>query len=108
MRGFEFERKGNLTRELEIVAGYSHLDPRVTKSIDGYRRQISDQHGARIRPHCGASTPGTTARSPALGSAPAFAMSARTYGDDGNTFVIPAYTLFDATISYDFAYLRPD
>ncbi len=30
------------------------------------------------------------------------------YGDDLNTFVLPAYTLFDATVSYDLAYWRPD
>ena len=30
------------------------------------------------------------------------------YGDNFNTFVDPAYTLVDAAISYDFAYLRPD
>ena len=36
VRGFELELKGNLTRELEIIAGYSHLDPRVTSSIAGY------------------------------------------------------------------------
>ncbi|WP_245269971.1 TonB-dependent receptor domain-containing protein [Nitrobacter hamburgensis] len=32
----------------------------------------------------------------------------KSYGDAGNTFVIPSYTLFDATMSYDLAYLRPD
>ena len=32
----------------------------------------------------------------------------KNYGDAGNTFVIPPYTLFDATVSYDLAYLRPD
>ena len=32
VKGFEFEIRGNLTRNLEIVGGYSHLDPRITKS----------------------------------------------------------------------------
>ena len=36
VRGVELELKGNLTRELEIVGGYSHLDPRVEKSVAGY------------------------------------------------------------------------
>ena len=35
VRGFEFEAKGNITRELEIVAGYSNLDPKVTASVAG-------------------------------------------------------------------------
>ena len=36
VRGVEFEVKGNLTRELELTAGYTHMDPKVTKSIAGY------------------------------------------------------------------------
>jgi len=36
VRGFEFEARGNVTRELEIVGGYSNYDPRVTKSNDGF------------------------------------------------------------------------
>ena len=30
------------------------------------------------------------------------------FGDSANTILIPDYTLFDATISFDFKYLRPD
>ena len=30
------------------------------------------------------------------------------YGDNANTILIPDYTLFDATVSFDFKYLRPD
>ncbi|WP_449340697.1 hypothetical protein [Streptomyces canarius] len=30
------------------------------------------------------------------------------FGDPMNTLVVPSYGLMDATISYDFAYLRPD
>ncbi len=32
VRGFEFEVRGNVTRELEIVGGYSNLDSEITKS----------------------------------------------------------------------------
>ena len=30
------------------------------------------------------------------------------YGDAINSFVIPSYTLFDASVSYDLAYARSD
>ena len=30
------------------------------------------------------------------------------YADGANTIQIPDYTLFDATVSFDFEYLRPD
>ena len=35
VRGFEFEVRGNITREFEVVGGYSRLDPKVTSSIAG-------------------------------------------------------------------------
>ena len=30
------------------------------------------------------------------------------FGDEANTIRVPSHTLFDATVSYDFSYLRPD
>ena len=54
-----------------------------------------------IRPRCGASTPGTTGRSPDLGIGAGVRYVGESYGDAGNTFVIPSYTLFDAAMSYD-------
>src|SRR5262249_804535 len=35
VKGFEFEVRGNVPRNFEIVGGYSHLDPKVTQSNDG-------------------------------------------------------------------------
>ena len=107
VRGVELELKGNLTRELEIVAGYSHLDPRVTSSIAGYAGKYMmstalDQ-GAIWGKY-------TWYDGPLAGLGLGFGVRyvGETYGDNFNTFVIPAYTLLDAAVSYDFAYLRPD
>ncbi|WP_439923566.1 hypothetical protein [Nitrobacter sp. JJSN] len=33
MQHIESEPRGNVTREFEVIAGYSHIDPRVTKSL---------------------------------------------------------------------------
>jgi iron complex outermembrane recepter protein len=32
----------------------------------------------------------------------------KTFGDNFNTLVVPSYTVFDATVSYDLAYARPE
>jgi iron complex outermembrane recepter protein len=36
VKGFELELRGNLTREFELVGGYTHLDPKVDYSQYGY------------------------------------------------------------------------
>ena len=107
VRGFELELKGNLTRELEIVAGYSHLDPRVTSSIAGYagkyRMNTALDQGAvwgKYTWYDGALA--------GLGFGAGVRYVGETYGDNFNTFVVPAYAVVDAAISYDFAYARPD
>ena len=107
VRGFELELKGNLTRELEIVAGYSHLDPRVTSSVAGYAGKYmmntaQDQGAiwAKYNWHDGPLA--------GLGLGAGVRYVGETYGDNFNTFVVPSYALLDAAISYDFAYMRPD
>ncbi|MGY3621448.1 TonB-dependent siderophore receptor [Bradyrhizobium sp. USDA 10063] len=107
VRGFEFEVKGNITREFEIVGGYSHLDPKVTSSIAGYAGKYmlnTAQDQASLWGKY------TWYDGPVVGLGLGFGVRyvGETYGDYFNTFVIPAYTLFDAAVSYDFGYLRPD
>jgi iron complex outermembrane recepter protein len=107
VRGVELELKGNLTRELEIVAGYSHLDPRVTSSIAGYAGKymintaldqgaIWGKYNWYDGPLAG------------FGLGAGVRYVGETYGDNFNTFVVPAYAVVDAAISYDFAYMRTD
>ncbi len=36
VRGIELEARGNITRELEVIGAFSKLDPKVTKSNDGF------------------------------------------------------------------------
>ena len=107
VRGFELELKGNLTRELEIVAGYSHLDPRVTSSIAGYAGKYMMSTALDQGAVWGKYTwyDGPLA---GLGLGAGVRYVGETYGDNFNTFVIPSYALLDAAISYDFAYMRPD
>ena len=50
VKGFEFEARGNVTRNLEIIGGYAYLDPKVTQSNDGfvgkYMTQVNRQQAS--------------------------------------------------------------
>lgn len=107
VRGFEFEAKGNVTRELEVVAGYSHLDPKVTESIAGYAGKVL-QSTARDQASLWAKYTWYEGALAGLGIGAGVRYVGPTFGDAFNTFVIPGYTLFDAAISYDLAYARPE
>jgi iron complex outermembrane receptor protein len=107
VRGFEFEARGNITRELEIVGGYTHMDPKVTRSLEGNagkNLQALPENQASLWAKY------TWYDGPLAG----FGLGAgiryvgESYGDATNSFVIPSYTLVDASMSYDLAYARPD
>ena len=105
--GFEFEAKGNLTRELEITGGYTHLDPKVTASIAGYAGKYMMNTAQDQAALWGKYTwhEGPLA---GLGIGAGVRYVGETYGDVFNTFIIPSYALIDASVSYDLAYARPD
>jgi iron complex outermembrane receptor protein len=105
VRGVELELKGNLTRELELVAGYSHLDPRVEKSIAGYAGKYMINTALDQGSIWGKYTwyDGLLA---GFGLGVGVRYVGETYGDNFNTFVVPAYAVADAAVSYDFAYAR--
>ncbi len=107
VRGFEFEAKGNITRELEIVAGYSHLDPKVTASVAGNAGKVM-KNVARDQASLWGKYTWYDGPLAGLGLGAGVRYVGDTYGDDANTLNVPAYTLVDAAISYDFGYLRPD
>jgi iron complex outermembrane recepter protein len=107
-RGFEIDVRGNITRELEVIAGFTTIDPTVTKSllpakVGKYLQGVPlDQASlwARYTWYDGALA--------GFGLGAGIRYVGNSYGDDLNTFVLPAYTLFDASVSYDLAYWRTD
>jgi len=110
-RGFEFEARGNITRELEIIAGYTKLDKTITKSTAPAATNNLGKH-LQAAPEDQASLwvkhnwyDGSLA---GLGVGGDVRFVGRSWNDGQNTFVIPSYTLFDAVVSYDLAYARPD
>jgi iron complex outermembrane receptor protein len=107
VRGIELEARGNVTRELEIVGGYSKYDPRVTRSNDGFVGNYIVNTALQQASLWGKYTwyDGPVA---GLGIGGGVRYVGESFGDNANTIRIPDYTLFDATISFDFRYLRPD
>ena len=107
VRGFEFEARGNITRELEIVGGYTYMDPKVTRSLDGNagkNLQAVPENQASVW----AKYTWYDGPLAGLGLGGGIRYVGESYGDATNSFVIPSYTLLDASISYDLAYARPD
>jgi iron complex outermembrane receptor protein len=106
-RGYEFEVRGNLTRELELVGGFSHIEPEVTKSNDGNVGKFLPNNALSTASLWGKYTwyDGPVA---GLGLGAGVRYVGESFGDAANTILIPEYTLYDAAISYDFQYLRPD
>lgn len=107
VRGIELEARGNVTRELEIIGAYSKLDPKVTRSNDGfvgnYLPNTALQQAALWTKYTFYDGPVA-----GLGVGGGVRYVGQSYGNNANTILIPDYTLFDATISFDFKYLRPD
>lgn len=107
VRGVELEARGNITRELEVIAGFSHLDPRVTKSIAGNTGKYL-LNTALDQASLWAKYTWYDGPLAGLGLGGGVRYVGESYGDAANTFVVSPYTLLDATISYDLGYMRPD
>lgn len=107
-RGLEFEARGNVTDNLELIAAVTLLDTKVTKSnvepsIVGNRPQaVPDYFGsvwANYTFHAG------TLEGLSIGGGVRFVGSS--YGDDANTVRSPGYTLVDAALRYDLGAANP-
>ena len=107
VRGFEFEARGSVTRELEIVGGYSKYDPRVTKSNDGFVGNYL-VNTALEQASLWAKYTWYDGPVAGLGIGGGVRYVGESFGDAANTILISDYTLFDAAVSFDFKYLRPD
>lgn len=104
VRGYEFEVRGNITPELQVAGGYSKLDPEITKS------SVGDE--GNYLPNVNLETASLWAKYTffngplaGVGVGGGVRYVGENYGDNANTIYIPDHTLFDASVSYDFAYL---
>lgn len=117
-RGIEAEAKVNLFESLNVVAGYSYLDNKVTRDngtatneVLGIQVPLAGKRPAQM-PNQTASLwldykieTGTFA---GLGLAGGVRFLGKSWGDTANTLRVPSTTLVDAALSYDFKYVKPE
>ena len=107
VKGIELEARVSVNRELDLVAGYSHLIPKVTASNDGtvgnYQPNVASDTASLWAMYTFRS--GTFG---GLGIGGGVRYIGRSYADDENLFAVPSSTIFDAAIAYDFEYMRRD
>lgn len=106
-QGVEIEGKASITNSLDIIASYTHLNPKVTKSLQ-------DDLGKRpvwIPNDIAGAWADYTFRGGALngfGAAFGVRYTGQTWGDTANTALnVPSYTLFDAALHYELENLDP-
>lgn len=104
-RGFEFSARAELNKNLAVIASYSYIDSTITES--GVASEVG-KTPAQI-PQNMASLWATYAfdagqlKGLTLGGGVRYI--GESWGDDENTFEVPAYTLFDAMVKYDLGVL---
>ena len=106
-RGIELEAKTELNRELSVLASYTYLDNVVTSSNS--IAQLG-RHPAGFPMNSASAWADYTFRGGALdgfGVAGGVRYIGESPGNTTNTFYVPAATLFDAAIHYDFSGLGP-
>lgn len=115
-RGFEFEAKGEIAEGWNLAAGYSYTDTRITKGNKndlGYSKVGKRAEGV---PYHQASLwldyqfQGDALLGLGLGAGARYVGSSLDAHDysDGSQVEVAGYTLFDATLSYDFGAKNPD
>jgi len=104
VRGIELDARASLSNEIDIVGGYTHLQPIVASSLEG---NIGKDVVNIPRDYASLWGFYTFRSGPAAGFG--VGLGARyigeSFGDAANTMLIPGYGLMDAAISYDFSYL---
>jgi iron complex outermembrane receptor protein len=104
--GLEVEARGNVTRNLEVIAAYTYQDMLVTKSnnidLGKHPVQVPDQMTAVWGMYTFREGP---ANGLAFGAGVRYV--GRSWGDLLNTIEVPPFTLVDAAIHYDLENLHP-
>jgi iron complex outermembrane receptor protein len=106
-RGLEFEARGNLTSNVELIAALSLLDTEVSKSgtssIIGNRPQAVPRYYGSIWTNYSVDVGALEGLK--IGGGVRFIGSS--YADDANTIEADGYTLLDAALQYDFGAKNP-
>lgn len=106
-RGLEFEARGNLSSNLELIAAISLLDTEVSESgiasIIGNRPQAVPRYYGSVWANYTIDT--GTLEGLSIGGGVRFVGSS--YSNDANTVKADGYTLLDAALRYDFGAKNP-
>jgi iron complex outermembrane receptor protein len=107
VKGFEMDMKASLSNEIDIVGGYTHLEPVVTSSNTG---NVGKDVVNVPREYASLWAFYTFRSGPVggLGLGAGVRYIGESFADPMNTLAIPSYGLMDAAISYDFSYYRRD
>ena len=114
-RGIELEGKANLARGWDLIASYSYVDAVVTRSantdiVNGMPESRVGKKQYYAPAHQAAAWLGYKVQSgplQGLGLGAGVRYVGADWGDPANTLRIPAVTLVDAALSYDFGQLQP-
>ncbi|WP_244509898.1 TonB-dependent siderophore receptor [Rhizobium sp. AC27/96] len=106
-RGLEFEARGNVTSNLELIGAISLLDTEVSKSSDtsiiGNRPQAVPRYYGSLWANYTLDYPALEGLS--VGGGVRFVGAS--YADDANKVKADGYTLLDAAVKYDFGAKNP-
>jgi len=106
-RGLEFEVRGNLTANLELIGAISVLDTEVSKSTDtliiGNRPQAVPRYYGSVWANYTLGSP--TLEGLSIGGGVRFVGSS--FADDANQVKADGYALLDAAMRYDFGARNP-
>jgi iron complex outermembrane receptor protein len=106
VRGVEFEAKTEIASNLDLIASYAYLDPKITQSANpaevGLRLSTIPSHQAAIWTNYLFDNGALAGLS--LGGGVRYNGSST---DTANVVSVPAFTLVDARIGYDFGYRTP-
>lgn len=99
VRGIELGATGAITPKWDVWAGYTHLDPKITK----YRSGDNDYSGKQIKfiAKNSASLWTTYKVHPQWTIGGGATYVGKRFVDDGNTLELPSHTVYDAMIRYD-------
>ena len=106
VKGLEFEGRFSLTDRFDLIAGYSHIDPRITKDTTPVVGNVVSEVPLETASLWGLYKERTGVFA-GWGIGAGARYIGKSYSDSANSFAIPSYTVFDALVSYDFAYLNP-
>ncbi len=105
-RGFEAEGVASLLHGLDLHASYTYLDEKVTKTTD--TTQLGKRPTLIPKQLAGISLNYMITRGEFTGAGAEFGVRyvGTTAGDPQNTLILPGYTLFEASLHYDWRQLR--